>query len=217
MQSNQATRGIGHGEIMEALAAGLPGATAHLRMLPPGRAYVEAGEVPAEALESGVLVVLFEDRERIYTCLIKRPAHMKVHAGQVGFPGGRREPSDTNTLDTALREAFEETGIQPETVAVVGPLTPLYIPVSRFVIYPWLAWSPSIPRFLLNREEAEKIILFPFPSAGEALQVITTFTDSVTGRLGVPAFSFDGETIWGATSMILSEVAEVMARIRPLR
>lgn len=92
MQRNQATRGIGHGEIMEALAAGLPGATAHLRMLPPGRAYVEAGEVPAEALESGVLVVLFEDGERIYTCLIKRPAHMKVHAGQVGFPGGAGSP-----------------------------------------------------------------------------------------------------------------------------
>ena len=199
-------------QLEAALAAGLPGEEAHRRMLPAGREYVRFREAPAHALESGVLVLLFPMGKSIHTCLIKRPEHMKVHAGQVGFPGGRREAADAGTLETALREAHEETGVTTSEAEVLGPLTPLYVPVSGYLIFPWLAWSATMPRFTPNPGEADKILLFPLPAGRGRWPVVTTMM-GINGLGEVPSLLFDGEVIWGATAMILNELAEVLARV----
>ena len=205
---------FGRHELERALEAGLPGVEAHLQMLPPGREFTDPRQVPASARESGVLVLLFPIDGKVHTCLLKRPGHMKVHAGQVGFPGGSREPGDTSTLETSLREAHEETGVEISILEIVTPLTPLYVPVSGFMIYPYLAWSSQIPRFTPQPSEVEKILLYPLPSGTAKLPVTTSLTHTVTGWREVPSLPFEGEIIWGATAMILSEVAGIIALIK---
>ncbi len=205
---------FGRYELEKALAAGLPGVKAHLQMLPPGREFTDPRQVPASARESGVLVLLFPMDGKVHTCLIKRPGHMKVHAGQVSFPGGSREPGDASTLETSLREAHEETGLEISILEFVKPLTPLYVPVSGFLIYPYLAWSSQIPRFTPQPCEVEKILLYPLPAGDAKLPVTTSLTSTVTGWMEVPSLSFEGEIIWGATAMILSEVAGIIAVIK---
>lgn len=206
--------GFGRLELERALAAGLPGVAAHLQMLPPGREFTDPRQVPASARESGVLVLLFPVDGKVHTCLIKRPGHMKVHAGQVSFPGGSREPGDASTLETALREAHEETGLEISILEFVKPLTPLYIPVSGFLIYPYLAWSSQIPRFTPQPGEVEKILLYPLPAGAAKLPVTTSLMATVTGWMEVPSLPCEGEVIWGATAMILSEVAGIIALIK---
>jgi 8-oxo-dGTP pyrophosphatase MutT (NUDIX family) len=161
--------------------------------------------------ESGVLVVVFPSGEELFTCLIRRPSHMKEHAGQIGFPGGKIEKTDDGPLEAAIRECHEEVGLDPKEITILGSLSSLYIPVSRFLIYPFVAWCPSVPMFKPNASEVEKVLLFPllFHSSGAGTE--WTKMQTFTGWMDVPSIPFEGEIIWGATAMILSEFLEVLA------
>ena len=86
---------------------------------------------------------------------------MKYHAGQIGFPGGKMEKDDPDLSFTAMRETSEEIGIRLEEIQVLGSLSPLFISVSGFLIYPFVAWSPKKPDFTVNYHEVERIIYFP--------------------------------------------------------
>ncbi|MBW6481037.1 MAG: CoA pyrophosphatase [Bacteroidales bacterium] len=117
-------------QIEELLKNCLPGENSHRKMLPPEREL----QMPSEnqqALHSGVMLLLFPDKNDLYTCLIKRSALMKIHAGQIGLPGGRHEKMDASPRETALRETTEEIGLPAEKVTVLGSLTPLYVSVSN--------------------------------------------------------------------------------------
>ncbi len=132
---------------------------------------------------------------------------MKYHAGQVAFPGGRIEPGET-AMETALRETHEEIGIKPEKIEILGALSELFVDVSGFLIRPFVGWLKEKPRFSINEAEVEKIILFPLLKYRDALE--ETELETVSGVLRVPCFRFEGEIIWGATAMILSEFFDAM-------
>ena len=198
--------------LTEALKQPLPGRSAHRRLVPPGRKLEPcAADVP-RLKYSSVLLLLFPVDGRIYTCLIKRPSSMKHHPGQVSLPGGAVENSDSSPEMTAIREAREEVGIDPQEIQVIGKLSDLYIPVSRFVIHPYLAWSHECPHFQPNAREVEKLILFPVFDFATSETLCEEELDTVTGRLKVPCYPFAGEIIWGATAMILSELFEVLKK-----
>ncbi len=197
-------------KIARALAQKLPGEKSHRKMLPPGR---ELDCTPGEQLavrQSGVLLLLFPIGRELYICLIRRPATMKDHAGQIGFPGGKCEKNDTNPLQTALRESMEEIGILPEKVKILGALSPLYVSVSQFLIHPYVAWSSSKPGFILNSGEVEKLLLFPLSCLLSGQQVTFANVETQTGKLCVPVILHERETIWGATAMILTEFADTI-------
>jgi len=196
-----------------ALREKLPGEESHRKMLPAGRTLHPGNDTFPAVKQSGVLVLIFPSGKELYTCMIRRPAHMKEHAGQIGFPGGKMEPRDAGTRETALREAHEEIGTDQSGITVLGALTPLYVAVSRFQISPWVAWSDGVPQFTLNGQEAEKLLMFPLLSFACNPRTGMINLETVTGPVTVPAISFDGETIWGATAMILTELTDL---IRPM-
>ncbi|MFW6289549.1 MAG: NUDIX hydrolase [Mariniphaga sp.] len=193
--------------IKKALAGNLRGMESHQRMMPPNRRLKAVTGDTTRLKPSSVLLLLFEEDHELFICLIKRPATMKHHAGQVAFPGGRIEPEET-AVETALRETWEEIGVAPEDVEILGTLSELFVDVSGFLIQPFVGWLTKKPRFILNAAEVEKVILFPLLRFKDKLE--ETELETVSGKLKVPCFHFEGEVIWGATAMILAEFFDAM-------
>lgn len=188
--------------IKKALEGDLRGIKSHQKMMPPNRKLRAAASDEKRLKPSSVLLLLYADKNELMTCLIKRPATMKHHAGQVAIPGGRIEPGET-ALETALRETWEEIGVEPEKIEILGSLSELFVDVSGFLIQPFVGWLKEKPQFITNPAEVEKTILFPILKFKDALE--ETELETVSGKLKVPCFHFEGEVIWGATAMILAE------------
>ncbi|RKD86160.1 NUDIX hydrolase [Mangrovibacterium diazotrophicum] len=195
--------------IARLLRAGLPGKKSHLKMIPPGRELAVSESETDQVRNSSVLLLLFQHEGKLHTCLTKRATGMKNHPGQISLPGGRIEEGEKPEV-TALREAQEEVGIDPADVLLLGRLSDLYVQVSRFKIFPFVGWLDYKPEFQINVAEAEKVILFPIQEFFEEKRLKYFPVQTSTGLLDVPCFQFDGEIIWGATAMILSEFLDVL-------
>jgi 8-oxo-dGTP pyrophosphatase MutT (NUDIX family) len=193
--------------IRKALLQELPGAVSHRKMLPLNRELTAGPGDESRIKHSSVLLLLFIEDNELKACLIKRPEHMKHHAGQIALPGGRIEKGET-ALETALRETLEEIGIKQGEIEILGSLSELYVQVSRFQIHPFVGWLNKKPEFKINKNEVEKIIPFPLKNMKNAFNEVELNT--VSGRLKVPCVQFEGEIIWGATAMILSEFGDVL-------
>ena len=198
--------------LKETLRGELPGLKAHYKMLPPGRRLKTFDYELSSVKLSSVLLLLFPEGNQIFTCLIKRPSTMTHHSGQISFPGGKVEKEDTSAEMTALREAREEIGIDPSAIEILGKLTDLYVEVSKFSIQPFLAWTDKRPEFLVNAGEVEELILFPISEFVANESISETEIDTSIGLLRVRYYPCNGEIIWGATAMILSELIEVLKR-----
>ncbi len=203
--------------LAEALANELPGAKAHRKLVPPGRELLPPANENSVIKHSGILFLLFPDGGRLFTCLIKRPATMKHHPGQIGFPGGKVEEHDLSPQMAAMREAEEEIGILPDSYQIVGKLSDLYIQVSDFIIHPYVAWMDRKPAFVMNNSEVEDIVLFPLQDFMENEHFAEAEMMTFTGPMKVPYYPFDGEIIWGATAMILSEYFEITKHYPPVQ
>jgi 8-oxo-dGTP pyrophosphatase MutT (NUDIX family) len=179
-------------------------------MLPPGRVLKPAPADKSRVKKSSVLLLLFQQEGKLMVCLIKRPIHMKHHAGQIALPGGRMEPGET-AIETALRETNEEIGVGEDEIEIIGSLSKFYVEVSHFEIQPIVGWLHKLPAFTLCGDEVEKLIYFPICCFSPPHQ--STELKTVSGKLQVPCVYFDNEIIWGATAMILSEFYDVINSI----
>jgi 8-oxo-dGTP pyrophosphatase MutT (NUDIX family) len=190
----------------------LPGRVAHEQMAP--RLLPMPDEIPLNARPSAVLSLLFPIKNETHILLIKRTEDGHAHSGQISFPGGRQDPTDADLKATALREAQEEVGIMSTDVNVIGALTPLYIPVSNFQVYPYIAFSETKLDYNLSQSEVSYVIEAPLK---ELVHIGTKSTVTITSpldtslRRDVKAYKLvDGSVIWGATAMILSELETIL-------
>ncbi|MBS1674320.1 MAG: CoA pyrophosphatase [Actinobacteria bacterium] len=139
--------------------------------------------------------------------LQRRAATLSSHPGQVSFPGGRREPTDADAAATALREAQEETGLDPAGVEVLASLPELPLAVSNYLVTPVLGWWRS-PSRVAAVDHAETVEVFRVPVA-TLLDPATRYTSRLS-RGGMtfrgPAFDVDGTIVWGFTAMVLDAV-----------
>lgn len=217
MSEAEATR---HNELIEwlryRLQSELPGAIGHERMA--ARVKPMPDKIPQNARPSAVLSLMYPVEEELHLLLIKRITDGKAHSGQIGFPGGKSEPSDANLKYTALREAQEEVGIMSADVDILGALSPLYIPVSNFQVYPFVGFAQSRPVFNINEGEVSDIIEI---SVAELLhadnKTIVNVTSPVMPEIlrSVRAYKLkSGGIIWGATAMIISELETVLEEFR---
>lgn len=186
----------------------LPGIEAQYKMAPITRQKFDLARLdPKTYTKSAVMLLLcpFNDRYRIP--LIKRHEYEGKHSNQIGLPGGKHEQNDESLERTALRELNEEIGISEERVHVLGALTPVYIPVSNFYVQPYVGlYKDENISFSLNSHEVKQLM---FADTRMLVQErIVKEGSIVTGegyKLKTPYFDVEGEMVWGATAMILSE------------
>ena len=187
----------------------LPGHSAHRKMIPtfPGDApeYFNHGK---QLRDAAVLISLFEEDNRLKTFFIVRMPDPGPHSGQIAFPGGRIEDADTDLIDTAIREAFEETGISACRNDVIGTLTPVQIPISGFSVLPVICVLEKKPEFDLCEVEVKSVF------TADLLALLENETNrNIVARginIDAPCFVYDEKIIWGATAMVLRELKEVI-------
>ena len=161
--------------------------------------------------QGSVLLLLHPDHAGVCLPVTLRSERVAYHKSQISLPGGLKERDDLTLLDTALRETREEIGIGPDDVRVLGKLTPLYVPVSHSCIHPYVACHPAKPAYRINPDEVAEVIELP-------LQILidprwTTEEEwEIQGQLvRVPFYQLGHHKVWGATAMILSELAALLA------
>ena len=190
----------------------LPGLKAQEKMT--GRLRPMPEIIPKEARDSAVLQLIYPVDGKPQLLLIRRTEDGRAHSGQISFPGGKYEPTDTNLQFTALREAEEEVGIYSGDIEVLGPLTPLYIPVSFFNVHPFLAICKERPSLRPNSQEVAAIIEVDLLWLMDSRNKIQTeiHLPSMPGKsLMVPAYQLpDDSFIWGATAMMIAELEELL-------
>jgi len=168
-----------------------------------------AGSSPA-----AVLAPLFERDGELYAVFTKRRAHLRLHAGQISFPGGRPEHGDADLIQTALREAHEEIGLDPRTVTLVGALRPTPTVVSDIAIYPIVGLiPPPTASWTLAADEVEAVIEASL-SALAATHRKQTFERVNGGRATTDAYTVGEDTIWGATARIVNDLLARLAAQR---
>jgi len=190
----------------------LPGYRAQFKMAPQFREHPsETKRFHPNARKSGVLVLFYPVQKDIKTILIQRPKYDGVHSKQVAFPGGAMEEADSSLIDTALREANEEVGINTDQVEVLGNLTELYVPPSNFLISPVVGYSLERPEFKIDPfEVAETIEIDISILLDDSIVKEKTIHVREDVALQAPYFEIDGRTVWGATAMMLSELKEIL-------
>lgn len=193
----------------------LPGKNAQYLMAPTIRKYLkEMNYTDFKPVNCGVLLSLFYSNEKLCTTFIVRADDNHVHSGQIAFPGGRKEVEDTNIIDTALREAFEEVGIKPDEVEIVGQLTELYIHPSNYIVYPVIGFCNVAPDFKLDENEVKDILIVPLEELmDEKIKAIKTIQTSLGYEIEAPYYSIQGHVLWGATAMMVSEFIELVKSI----
>ncbi len=194
--------------IKKALSGELRGTASHQKMMPHNRKLRAAYSDRKRLKPSSVLLLLYAENDELFACLIKRTSTMKHHAGQVAFPGGKIEPGET-AVETALRETWEEIGVPPGKIEVLGALSDLFVDVSGFLIHPIVGWLGEKPEFKANSAEVEKTILFPLMKFSNNMDEIEL--ETTAGTIQIPCYYFEGEVVWGATAMILAEFYDAVA------
>lgn len=161
------------------------------------------GEPDASRVANGATVILTE-----------RAQSLRKHPGQVSFPGGAVDPTDTGPIDAALREAEEEVGVDRAGIEVVGQLPQLPLSVTGFSVTPVLAWwrEPSAVG-VIDPGEVERVITMPIDAL---LDPAHRFTAVHPARsFNAPAFEVDDAYVWGFTAIVLSEFFDLAGLTLP--
>lgn len=171
-------------------------------------------DVPADARAAAVLMLFADGADGPELLLTERSATMRSHAGQISFPGGKADLGDADSVATALREAQEEVGLDPETVEVFGTLPTLWLPPSNFAVTPVLGyWREPRPLGPVSDQEVVTVIHQPI-----RLLVDPDNRFSVTHPSGWRGPAFEVGTpmpLWGFTAGIIARLFAVLGWDQP--
>jgi 8-oxo-dGTP pyrophosphatase MutT (NUDIX family) len=187
----------------------LPGVDAQRRMAPVPRPGWQPGQFPGTARLAAALIALFPIGERAGLLLTKRATTLPQHRGQVALPGGAVDPGES-IEQAALREAHEEVGLPPASVAIVGQLTPIHIPISGFVLHPVVGFLSARPEPVPAPHEVSRVFEVSIDDLLDEARHRFTSGSRDGYEFDMPYFDLDGEFVWGATAMVLSEFAAVL-------
>lgn len=199
-------------QIRDLLHLGLPGKASHEKMIPETRQLFNESTIEKQA---AVLILLFPDDGGIRFSFIQRTKYDGVHSGQISLPGGIKEDVDIDLRQTAIRETCEETGISAHDIKILGKLSPINIPVSRFEVHPFVGYISCRPEFRTDAREVEFMINIPILHFLQGRNRRTEIWNLHNTEVLVPFFIYKNHKIWGATAMIISEFLDIIEGIEP--
>jgi 8-oxo-dGTP pyrophosphatase MutT (NUDIX family) len=172
------------------------------RLLDPAAAFAEGGS----GVEAAVLLAIYgwpEDPGLIFT---ERRADLRRHAGEISFPGGRRDAGDADLATAALREANEEIGLDPAAVELRGALAPVSTFVTDYLVHPFVGLVPNPVELGLepNPAEVETVLTFSLELLRDGYEMRRLVRRGVA--IHTPTYEVDGHLIWGATARILGDL-----------
>jgi 8-oxo-dGTP pyrophosphatase MutT (NUDIX family) len=160
-----------------------------------------------------VLVPLFLAAEDPHAVFTRRRTDLRRHAGEISFPGGRRDPEDADLKDTALREAEEEIGLPRTAVRLLGELPPTSTFVTNYVIHPFVGLIPAGLAWRVSEREVDEVLELPLRALRESR------TRTRMERRGISfetdAYIVDEHLIWGATARIVEHLLERVGELLP--
>ena len=154
--------------------------------------------------DAAVLLPLYGWPERPGLVFTERRSDLRRHAGEISFPGGRQDHDDEDLRRTALREAQEEVGLDPDQVELVGALPPIGTYVTSYKVHPFVGLIAPDPPLRPNPAEVEAVLSFELEELRAAYAMRRLVRRGVPIR--TPTFEIDRHMIWGATARILQEL-----------
>ena len=142
-----------------------------------------------------MLIPLFHNQGQYHILFTERSEQIGFHKGQVCFPGGTREPSDSSLLQTALREAEEEISLKAEDVEILGELDDITILTSNYVISPFVSFISTRPVLRTDSKEVKGTFSIP----------LSFLMDETNFKQDSRSYEYEDHIIWGATAMILRQ------------
>ncbi|HTL80468.1 MAG TPA: CoA pyrophosphatase [Bacteroidia bacterium] len=201
-------------ELKLMLSKDLPGESAQFRMTAREKITLEQHlDKRPDHRKSAVMLHLFMKEGELFTMIIRRPDYDGTHGGQLALPGGKMDKEDEDLLATAIRETREEVNVRVLPQNIIGKLTPVYIPVSNFLVQPFVAFLDAVPEWKKDEAEVAEIIEVPMSLLLDE-RVKTRKRISIGAHMFVetPCYDLNGNLLWGATAMIFSELEEMMKR-----
>ena len=197
-------------QLTKRLANPLPGHGSH----PSQKGMNTNGSLPLSQKKSilkpaAVLIVLFPKDQSLQFYLTKRTDKVEHHKRQISLPGGAKETGES-FQDAALRETTEELGVQLDSDAIIGKLTPFTIPVSGYRVQPFIAWCDFIPKVKPDPAEVEQVLILELNSLLDNSNYHTEKRQYNSTIYNAPYFQFPEGKVWGATAMILSEFKYIL-------
>jgi len=190
----------------------LPGKDEQWRMRVTSDKSYNFDNTEEDAIQSAVLILLYEENGVICFTLTERTQTVEHHRGQISLPGGARE-TDEKLSSTAIRETQEEIGIYAYDVDLIGALSPLFVPVTGFIINPFVGIINANFDPQPAPEEVETVFSVP---VNELLNDDNELQEKKNLRgyyVNIPYFLLSGHKVWGATAMILSEFKTVLKEV----
>ncbi len=194
------------------LAHSLPGRDAQYLMAPMHRERIETETLKAGQYKPSAVMIVFcrDANDQLFIPLIQRASYNGVHSGQISFPGGKFEEGDVSLENTAVRECFEEIGLKD--LELIGKLTSLYIPVSGFLVEPYVAWCKmKDPVMMGQQREVVTVLKMPVSDLLNDSRIQNghiELSDHMTIKTNW--YALEQSKVWGATAMILSELKEAI-------
>lgn len=193
----------------------LGGLDAQFELAPKFREKYSQEFIVARNAKKAAILALFYPNIQGETCflLTLRANYNGTHASQISFPGGKFDSSDDSLKTTALREAQEEVGIQPDDVRIFKQITDVFIQPSNFLVTPFLGLLNYTPILTKNEEVEENIEVLLKDLLDENAFSTTIVTTSYAKNIPVPCFNLSNFIVWGATAMMLNEIKVLLKEI----
>ena len=199
-------------QLKERLKKPLPGNKAHLTTRIKTKSEVTFPNTEETAIPAAVLILLFPFKDEMQFFLTKRTEDVEHHKGQISLPGGIRENNET-LEETALRETKEEIGIAPNTIMNLGSLTPFFIPVTGYIVHPFIGWCKEKPLTQVHDVEVNQLFSVSITELMDE-KILQTEEWNIRGYDAiVPYYNFGECKVWGATAAILSEFKSILEDI----
>lgn len=162
-------------------------------------------------IPAAVLILVYDRDGEAHVLFTERTDQVEHHKGQVSFPGGAFDDDDADLEQTALRETYEEIGVRPEEVEIIGPLDDI-VTASNFRVTPYvgiLTTSSEYP-FVLNTQEVAQVVQAPLAFLMDDRNMELEVRERAGREVLTPSYRYEGHYIWGATAHILHQFIELL-------